>query len=237
MFLLQDLGFLVLSQFTFKTYVFEFGHNLSILIKLKIKFLSLFTIWVSSSVTIWDFVYYLILCFCVLLNLSWQNLSFEFCHILSFEKLKKFEGCNFFNFEVFNVLSWQNLIYWDFCQNLRFKDFFLHNLSFWVMSLFELLVLSQFEFFFSFVTILVFDFCYTYSIWVLPKLEFLIFVTIFFLKFYHSFCFEFGHNIRVKVLLQLKLFAFVKIWIDKFLSQNNIKKKNHPYKFQNFFLS
>ena len=96
------------------------------------------------------------------------------------------------HFKVSFVISW-DLSWFMFC----------HNLSFWVLSHFQLfLVLSQFEFL-SLFTIWVlphFEFCHNFSfvtIWFLSQLDFL------------KFC----HNLTFWVLSQFEFLSFVTIQV------------------------
>ena len=99
-----------------------------------------------------------------------------------------------------------------FCHNLRFFTIWIfefgHNLCFWVLSQFELLSLSPFEFS-SFVTIWVLEFHNNFSFWISSQFELLSFITIWF--FSVSSQFEFLSYITIWVF---ELHTALSCWVS-----------------------
>ena len=130
----------------------------------------------------------------------------EFCHILSFGVLSPFEfWIFFFTIWVFKGDNLSVSVLWQFgflsCVTIWCFEF-CHNLTIWVLSQFNFYV-KIWLFFFSFVTILVFEFV---TIWVLDlcKFEFLSFVTIWLFEFCHNLNFVFCHMLSFWVFWQLE---------------------------------
>ena len=92
------------------------------------------------------------------------------------------------------------------CHNLRFEV--CHHLFFWVLSQFQFLSLVTIRFFFSFVTIWVFEFGHNLCFLVSSQFEVFSFVTI--------WVFEFCPNLSFWVLSQFVFLCFVTIWVLKF---------------------
>ena len=102
----------------------------------------------------------------------------------------------------------------------KFEFFGCHNLSFWVLSKYEFLNLSQFGFShnvkFCIVTVWVFEFCQNMSYWVLSKFKFLSFTTIRFYQFGCCFSlsrFEFLSFVTILVFEVSHNLGLFKVWV------------------------
>ena len=119
----------------------------------------------------------------------WFNIQYSlnifFLHRKNREKLHQE---HFISFRVF-FAKICHYYYCHYCYCHYSYHYYWHNLSF--------LVLSQFEFFLSFVTIWVFKFCHNFRFWVLSQFDFLSVVKIWVFR----------------VLSQFEFLSFVTIWV------------------------